>query len=107
MTPFYSYTVAIFELDGDNNAAQAWVLSKLEPLGDVRDINITRWVEPYKNEPVVVTREVGDLSKYTLNVRLNLEAEGYADAQAKIVGALTEDANAHYVNIQSVNLTKA
>lgn len=107
MTPFYSEAIALFEIAGGNTVAQEWVLSRLSAIGDIRQINITRWVEPWQNEAVVTVREGEERGKYTVKARLNLEAEGYADAQNKIVAALTADPETVYVNIQSVTLTKA
>lgn len=107
MTPFYSEVIAIFEIAGDNTAAQEWALHRLGIVGDIRQITITRWVEPYKNEAVTTVREGEQRGKYTVRARLNFEAEGYADAQSKIVATLTADPAVVYVNIQSVTLTKA
>jgi hypothetical protein len=107
MTPFYSEVIAIFEIAGDNTVAQEWALNRLGVVGDIRQINITRWVEPWQNEAVVTVREGEERGKYTVKARLNLDAEGYADAQNKIVAALTADPETVYVNIQSVTLTKA
>lgn len=107
MTPFYSEVIAIFEIAGDNTVAQEWALNRLGVVGDIRQINITRWVEPWQNEAVVTVREGEERGKYTVKARLNLDAEGYADAQNKIVATLTADPTVVYINIQSVTLTKA
>ena len=55
----------------------------------------------------MTVREGEERGKYTVKARLNLDAAGYADAQNKIVTALTADPETVYVNIQSVTLTKA
>ena len=107
MTPFYSRVIAIFEIAGDNDIAQKWALDRLGTVGDIRKISITRWVEPYQNQAVVTYRDGIELAKYTVDARVNFEAEGYADAQHKIVEALTGDPTVTYINIQMVDLTRA
>lgn len=107
MDSFHAHVIATFEIEGDNNSAQQWALNRLNPKGMLKEINTTRWIEPYKNEAVVTLRDGKKLGKYTVTARLTVEASGFADAQAKIVDALTKDPAVTYINIQSVNLVKA
>lgn len=99
---------AIFEMSGDNNDAQTWVLSKLEPLGSVMNIEIVKWLDVYKNEPILMERTEGKLSKFSVKSDIRLVSDGgYAEAQKTIVDALKEDGIAKYININRVYLTRS
>lgn len=105
---YNAYITAIFEMDGDNNDAQAWVLSKLEPLGTISRIEITKWIDVHRNEPTKMVRAEGEFYKYSLDVNLLLFSDGgYADAQKVIVDALKGDEAASHMNINRVLLTRS
>lgn len=105
---YYATVVALFELEGKNNEAQAWVLSKVEPIGRVESIDVTKWVDVYRNEAVVVQRDGGEFGKFSTTIDLIFESDnGYSDAQMQIVNALSSEEERTHMNIQSVRLTRS
>ena len=105
----YSASItALFEMQGENNEAQTWALQHLEPLGTVSRIDVTKWVDVYKNEPIVMVRADGTYNKFSLNAEMYLEVDGgYADAQKLVVDALKAGEGTTHMNIQRVCLTRS
>ena len=105
---FYRAKVtALFEHSGDNNEAQLWALEHLEPVGELKSIDINKWIDPYANRATVMERAEGNTHKFTLNAELTFTiAGGFADAQKLIVDSLNKDQEASHINIQTVKLTR-
>lgn len=107
----YAYraeVIALFENIGDSNEAQAWVLERLEPIGEIQSIDINKWINPYQNQVEVMDRPTGKTHKFTLRVKLSFVIEGgYADAQKRIVDALLKGRETSYINIQTVKLSRS